>query len=149
MNKDKIETILNLFEGNEIRSIWDKEKEEYYFSVVDVIKVFTNSNIPKRYWTDLKRKLINEGSEVYEKIVRLKLKAPDGNIKIDVNLENQTVWLFLEQMSKLFGRDKSVISRHIKNIFNEKELDRELVVANFEQLLVIIKFIKLIIIISM
>ena len=53
------------------------------------------------------------------------------NVKLEVNLKDETVWLNLEQMTKLFGRDKSVISRHIKNIFNEKELERNSVVANF------------------
>ena len=58
-------------------------------------------------------------------------ESKDGNIKLDVNLENETVWLSLEQMTRLFGRDKSVISRHIKNIFAEGELDKDEVVANF------------------
>ena len=49
---NKLSTITNLFEGKEIRSIWDSEKEDYYFSVVDVIETLTDSNIPKRYWTD-------------------------------------------------------------------------------------------------
>ena len=49
-------------------------------------------------------------------------ESQDGNIKLDINLENETVWLSLEQMTRLFGRDKSVISRHIKNIFTEEEL---------------------------
>ena len=57
-------------------------------------------------------------------------ESKDGNIKLDVNLENETVWLSLEQMTRLFGRDKSVISRHIKNIFAEGELDKDEVVAN-------------------
>ena len=57
MKNNKLETISNLFEGKEIRSIWDTEKEEYYFSVVDVISALTDSNIPKRYWTDLKKKI--------------------------------------------------------------------------------------------
>ena len=60
MKNEKLETISNLFEGEEIRSVWDSEKEEYYFSVVDVVKALTNSNIPKRYWSDLKRKLTKE-----------------------------------------------------------------------------------------
>ncbi len=72
---NKLETISNLFEGKEIRSIWDSEKEDYFFSVVDVIGALTDSKIPKRYWSDLKIKLIEEGSELYENIVRLKLKA--------------------------------------------------------------------------
>ena len=58
-------------------------------------------------------------------------ESKDGNVKLDVNLENETVWLSLEQMSRLFGRDKSVISRHIKNIFDEEELEKNMVVANF------------------
>lgn len=75
MNENKIKTISYLFENKEIRSLWDKEKEEYYFSVVDVINSLSDSNIPKRYWSDLKIKLNNEGSQLYEKIVRLKIKA--------------------------------------------------------------------------
>lgn len=74
-DNNKLETISNLFDGNEIRSFWDSEKEEYYFSVIDVIKALTNSNISKRYWSDLKRKLIDEGSQLYEKIVQLKIKS--------------------------------------------------------------------------
>ena len=57
MLENKLETINNLFEGNEIRSIWDSEKEDYYFSVVDVIRVLTESNIKRNYCIDLKRKL--------------------------------------------------------------------------------------------
>ncbi len=52
-------------------------------------------------------------------------------VKLEVNLKDETVWLNLEQMTELFKRDKSVISRHIKNIFNEKELDKDSVVAKF------------------
>ena len=55
--KNKLETISNLFEDKEIRSIWDSEKEEYYFSVIDVVSALTDSNIPKRYWSDLKKRL--------------------------------------------------------------------------------------------
>ena len=58
-------------------------------------------------------------------------ESKEGDIKLDVNLENETVWLSLEQMSRLFGRDKSVISRHIKHVFDEGELDKTSTVANF------------------
>lgn len=81
LDNNKLETISNLFEGNEIRSVWDSEKEDYYFSVVDVIKALTDSNIPKRYWSDLKRKLIEEGSQLYENIVQLKMIANDGKLR--------------------------------------------------------------------
>ena len=58
-------------------------------------------------------------------------QTEDGQTKIDVHMENETVWLSLDQMADLFQRDKSTISRHIKNIFEEGELTREAVVANF------------------
>ena len=51
--KNKIDMITNLFEGKEIRSIWDSEKEDYYFSVVDVIYALTNSSNPRNYWNML------------------------------------------------------------------------------------------------
>ncbi|MGP1625860.1 virulence RhuM family protein [Prevotella koreensis] len=58
-------------------------------------------------------------------------QSEDGKIKIDVRFENETVWLSLDQMTTLFGRDKSTISRHIKNVFEEGELPNEATVANF------------------
>ena len=81
MDNNKIETISNLFEDKEIRSVWDSEKEEYFFSVVDVISALTDSKIPKRYWSDLKRKLTEEGSQLYENIVQLKMLANDGKMR--------------------------------------------------------------------
>lgn len=69
---------LALFDHQQVRRHWDDEQELWWFSVVDVVKILTNSSIPKRYWTDLKSKLKNEGSEVYEKIVQLKMLASDG-----------------------------------------------------------------------
>ena len=79
---NKLETITKLFEENPIRSIWDSEKEDYYFSVVDVISVLTDSPRPRKYWNDLKRNLDNEGSELSEKIGQLKMKSKDGKNKL-------------------------------------------------------------------
>ena len=95
---DKLATITQLFDGKEIRSIWDAEKEDYYFSVVDVIETLTDSNIPKRYWTDLKRKLIDEGSELYEKIVRLKMKAQDGKMRETDTLDTKGILRLIESV---------------------------------------------------
>lgn len=58
-------------------------------------------------------------------------QSADGKIKIDVRFRNETVWLSLDQMATLFGRDKSTISRHVKNVFEEGELSPESTVANF------------------
>lgn len=96
--KNKIETISNLFEEKEIRSVWNSEEEEYYFSVVDVIGALTDSNIPKRYWTDLKKKLIDEGSQLYENIVRLKLKAQDGKMRETDVLDMKGIFRLIESV---------------------------------------------------
>lgn len=58
-------------------------------------------------------------------------QTEDGQTKIDVRMENETVWLSLDQMAELFQRDKSTVSRHIKNIFAEGELSESATVANF------------------
>ena len=74
--------LLKQFEGSRIRSLWNEDEEEWYFSVVDVVAVLTESNNPRRYWSDLKRKLQAEGSQVYDKIVHLKMKASDGKLRM-------------------------------------------------------------------
>ena len=71
---------IQLFEDQPIRAAWDEEKEEWFFSVVDVCQVLSGTDNPRRYWSDLKRKLKAEGSELYEKIVQLKMKAQDGKL---------------------------------------------------------------------
>lgn len=76
---------LQLFEEKKIRTLWDSEQEKWYFSVVDVILVLTDSTISRRYWTDLKKKLSKEGSQLYEDIVQLKMQSADGKFyKTDV-----------------------------------------------------------------
>jgi len=100
MNK-KENTLTNLFEGHEIRSIWDSEKEDYYFSVVDVISALTNATIPKRYWSDLKRDLMKEGSQLYEKIVQLKMKAQDGKLRITDTLDTEGIFRLIESVPSL------------------------------------------------
>ena len=72
---------IKLFENKKVRSHYDTEKEVWYFSIIDIIEILTGSSIPKRYWSDLKKRLQTEGSEVYEKIVRLKMEAPDGKLR--------------------------------------------------------------------
>lgn len=67
-----------LFNQKQVRRFYDEKKELWYFSIIDVIEILTDTSIPRRYWSDLKSKLKNEGSEVYEKIVQLKMTAPDG-----------------------------------------------------------------------
>jgi DNA-damage-inducible protein D len=69
---------IQLFENQEVRRHFNTQQEIWFFSIVDIVSVLTGSHLPKRYWSDLKRKLISEGSQLYEKIVQLKFKAADG-----------------------------------------------------------------------
>ncbi len=74
---------LQLFQEKKIRTAWDDQQEKWYFSIIDVVGVLTDSAEPKRYWSDLKRKLLKEGAyETYEKIVRLKLVSSDGKKRL-------------------------------------------------------------------
>ncbi len=98
---NKLETLTNLFEGKEIRSIWDSDKEEYYFSVVDVIAALTDANIPRNYWSDLKRRLVEEGSEVSEKIGQLKLKSQDGKYRLTDVCDIEEMFRIIESIPNL------------------------------------------------
>ena len=99
VDNNKLETISNLFEGKEIRSVWDADKEEYYFSVVDVISAITDSKIPSNYWSDLKRKLLDEGSELHEKIVQLKMKSQkDGKNYLTDTLDTKGIFRLIESV---------------------------------------------------
>ena len=77
-----LNTEIKLFEKSKVRSVWDAEQEKWYISIVDVIGVLTESDRPRKYWDDLKRKLKIEGSELSEKIGQLKMVAEDGKMRL-------------------------------------------------------------------
>ena len=72
------EEAIKLFDEKQVRYVWDDEQEKYYFSVVDIIQVLADSDRPRKYWSDLKHRLEEEGSELSAKIGQLKLQAADG-----------------------------------------------------------------------
>ena len=75
-------TAIKLFESKEIRTAWDSEKEEWYFSIVDTCAVLAETDRPRKYWNDLKKKLQVEGSELSEKIGQLKMPGADGKMRL-------------------------------------------------------------------
>lgn len=90
---------IQLFEDKRIRTAWDEEREEWYFSIVDVVDVLTGSENPRRYWSDLKRKLKAEGAnELYEKIVQLKLTAPDGKKRETDCADVETIFRIIQSV---------------------------------------------------
>lgn len=75
------ETELKLFEEKKIRTHWDTEKEIWYFSVIDVVEILTDSPRPRKYWNALKTKLKAEGNETSQKLGQLKMMAEDGKMR--------------------------------------------------------------------
>ena len=97
--ENKLETISNLFEGKEIRSHWNIDEEEYYFSVVDVINALTDSKNPNDYWYRLKTRLSNtEKSEISTKCRQLKLKSKDGKYRETDVLDTKGILRLIESV---------------------------------------------------
>ena len=96
---NKLKTISNLFEDKQIRSIWNSEEEEYYFSVVDVISALTDSNNPRNYWNMIKKRMTEEEqSELYTKCVQLKMKAQDGKLRMTDALDTKGIFRLIESV---------------------------------------------------
>ena len=97
---EKINTIVKLFEGKKIRSIWSAESEEYYFSVVDVIGALTDNEYEKsrNYWKWLKNQLIKEGSELVSKTNQLKMRAKDGKLRLTDTLDTEDIFRLIESV---------------------------------------------------
>jgi len=93
-----MENELITFEGVNVRRTFDKESEKWFFSVIDIVGILTSSDNPRRYWSALKRKLTSEGSEVYEKIVRLKLTAEDGKKRLTDAADVETVLRLIQSI---------------------------------------------------
>lgn len=95
------EEAIKLFEGKLVRYVWDDEAQKYYFSVVDIIQVLTDSPRPRKYWNALKTKLQMEGSEVSQNMGQLKLTSPDGKQRLtDVADTEQVLRLIQSVPSK-------------------------------------------------
>lgn len=89
---------IKVFEEKKVRTVWDNEKEEWYFSIIDVIAILTESDNPRRYWSDLKHKLIKEGSQLYDKIVQLKLPAEDGKMRLTDVADTQQLFRLIQSI---------------------------------------------------
>ena len=99
MENNKLDTISNLFEGKEIRSIWDSDKGDYYFSVVDVISALTDSKDAKDYWYKLKIRMTEEEkSELSTKCRQLKMKAKDGKFRETDTLDTKGILRLIESI---------------------------------------------------
>ena len=98
MDNNKLETISNLFEGKEIRSVWDVEKEEYYFNITDVIKALTDSPDPSHYWRTLKYRMIKEGNQTVTNCDTFKFKSKDGKMRNADVLDTKGILRLIESV---------------------------------------------------
>ena len=76
------ETALKLFEQKQVRSVWDDNVEKWFFSIIDVISVLTNSKNPQVYWRVLKKRLLSEGNQTVTNCNGLKMQASDGKMRL-------------------------------------------------------------------
>jgi len=100
LEENKLKTISNLFETSEIRSIWNSEENDYYFSVVDVIGALTDNDYTKsrNYWKWLKNKLKEEGSELVSNTNQLKMTAKDGKYRLTDTLNTKGILRLIESV---------------------------------------------------
>jgi DNA-damage-inducible protein D len=89
---------VKLFEAKKVRSHYDAEKEIWYFSVIDVIQILTGTDRPRKYWSDLKKKLLKEGSEVSDKIGQLKMLAEDGKNRLTDTADTETLLRLIQSI---------------------------------------------------
>ena len=106
MKDDKMHLINKIFDNKKVRTVWDKESEKYYVSIIDIIEVLTESARTRKYWSNLKKQLTSEGSEVSEKIGQLKLKATDGKYRMTDVTDIEGMFRVIESIPS--KNDKSI-----------------------------------------
>lgn len=89
---------LKIFQDKHVRSHWDADKELWYFSIIDIIAVLTDSARPRKYWNDLKLNLVKEGSEVSEKIGQLKMMSTDGKMRLTDVADTETMFRLIQSI---------------------------------------------------
>ena len=129
---------IQLFDGKQVRYVWDEEQEKYFFSVVDIIQVLTDSTTPRRYWSDLKRKLAAEGSEMYEKIVQLKLPSSDGKSYLTDVADTEQVFRLIQSVpskkAEPFKLWLAALGQERMNQLQDPELSIEQAIKDYRRL---------------
>jgi len=98
INNQSKNKVIAIFDGKRIRRHWDKEKELWYFAIIDIIEILTQTNRSRKYWKDLKTKLKKEGSEVSEKIGQLKMQASDGKFYLTDVADTETMFRIIQSI---------------------------------------------------
>ena len=132
-------TQIKLFEDKKVRTLWDKESEEWYFSVVDVVAVLTESKDAPAYWRKLKQRLKEEGNETVTKCHALKMPAPDGKMRLTDCLNTEQLFrliqsipspkvepfkLWMAQVAKELSLARETVNRNMKKLQKEGIIKR-------------------------
>ena len=129
---------IRLFEEKNVRTLWNDEEEEWYFSVIDVVAVLTDSENPRRYWSDLKRKLISEGSQLYDKIVQLKMPASDGKMRVTDVMTTEQLFRLIQSISSPKAEPLKLWIAHIAkerlDQYEDPELSIQQALLDYKQL---------------
>ena len=119
MSQDKMHLVNKIFNNETIRTIWDKEQEKYFISVVDIVSVISESNNPQTYWRVLKKRLKDEGNETVTNCNALKLKAKDGKYRMTDVVDIEGMFRIIESIpsksTKHFEQNEIIILRQVDN----------------------------------
>lgn len=129
---------IQLFEGQQIRYVWDEEQEKYFFSVVDVIQVLTDSPRPRKYWNALKTKLAAEGSELSSKMGQLKLPAADGKKYLTDVADTEQIFRLIQSIpskkAEPFKLWLAALGQERMNQLQDPELSIEQAIKDYRRL---------------
>jgi len=132
------ETAIKVFESSQVRAVWNEEQEEWYFSIVDVVGVLTESENPRRYWSDLKIKLKKEKSQLYENYVQLKLQSADGKFYNTDVANTQQLFRIIQSIpspkAEPFKQWMSQIAKERLDQLQDPELSIEQAMTDYKRL---------------
>ena len=129
---------LQLFEERKVRTVWDDQEEKWYFSVVDVVSVLTGTDRPRKYWSDLKKKLKLEGSQLSEKIGQFKMKAEDGKMRSTDVADTEQLFRLIQSIpspkAEPFKQWMAQVASHRIDQMQDPELSIDQAIADYRRL---------------
>ena len=126
--ENKILMLSKTFENEKIRTVWNKDEEKYYISVVDIVKVLTESENPRKYWSVLKTRLKKEGSELATNCSQLKLKASDGKYYMTDVVDIEGMFRLIESIPSKKAEPIKLWLAHLGKERIDEEYDPEITI---------------------
>lgn len=121
--------IVKIFDNENIRTIWNSEEEKYYFSIIDVIRVLTDSTNPKNYWYTLKNRLKNEGNETLTNCKELKMKAEDGKQRLTDVMDTEQLFRLIQSVPSSKAEPFKIWLAKVGNERIDETFDPELAIS--------------------